>query len=57
MILLSALPSCDLVTSILEEKNFKRIKSNIARLWQGEEKSIQVQAGREEPEHLCSMSK
>jgi hypothetical protein len=35
-----SLPSCDLVTSILEEKNFKRIKRNIARL-AGEEKSIQ----------------
>jgi hypothetical protein len=34
------LPSYDLVTSILEEKNFKRIKSNIARL-AGEEKNIQ----------------
>src|ERR1035438_2511590 len=34
------LPSYDLVTSILEEKNFKRIKSNIARL-AGEEKKIQ----------------
>jgi hypothetical protein len=32
--------SCDLVPSILEEKNFKRIKSNIARL-AGEEKNIQ----------------
>jgi hypothetical protein len=35
-----SLPSCDLVTSILEDKNFKRIKSNIARL-AGEEKNIQ----------------
>jgi hypothetical protein len=35
-----SLPSCGLVTSILEEDNFKRIKSNIARL-AGEEKSIQ----------------
>lgn len=34
------LRSCDLVTSILEEKNFKRIKLNIARL-AGEEKAIQ----------------
>jgi hypothetical protein len=35
-----SLPSCDLVTSILDKKNFKRIKQNIARL-AGEEKSIQ----------------
>jgi hypothetical protein len=35
-----SLPSCDLVTSILDEKNFKRIKQNIARI-AGEEKSIQ----------------
>ncbi len=34
------LKSCDLVTSILDDENFKRIKSNIARL-AGEEKSIQ----------------
>ena len=32
--------SCNLVTSILDEKNFSRIKSNIARL-AGEEKGIQ----------------
>ncbi len=43
-------PSCDLVTSILEEKNFKRIKSNIAtRRRRGKEYS--VQAGGEEPQH------
>jgi hypothetical protein len=35
-----SLKSCDLVTSILDEKNFKRIRQNIARL-AGEEKSIQ----------------
>jgi hypothetical protein len=35
-----SLPSCDLVTSILDEKSFTRIKQNIARL-AGEEKSIQ----------------
>lgn len=35
-----SLESCKLVTSILEEKNFKRIKLNIARL-AGEEKRIQ----------------
>jgi hypothetical protein len=34
------LKTCDLVTSILEEKNLKRIKLNIARL-AGEEKTIQ----------------
>ena len=35
-----SLPPCDLIPSILEEKNFNRIKLNIARL-AGEEKSIQ----------------
>ncbi len=35
-----SLECCNLVTSILDEENFKRIKSNIARL-AGEEKSIQ----------------
>ena len=34
------LPTCNLVTSILEEENFKRIRSNIAAL-AGEEKRIQ----------------
>lgn len=34
------LPTCSLVTSILEEENFKRIRSNIAVL-AGEEKRIQ----------------
>lgn len=34
------LPACNLVTSILEEENFKRIRSNIAAL-AGEEKRIQ----------------
>lgn len=34
------LPTCKLVTSILEEENFKRIRSNIAAL-AGEEKRIQ----------------
>ena len=38
------LPSCNLITSILEEENFRRIKLNIARL-AGEEKRIQSTLG------------
>lgn len=35
-----SVPSCDLVTSILDEKNFRRVKANITALT-GEEKCIQ----------------